>query len=193
MIEVSKLLLRFRSPIFRKTDSPYDSEFGALSEYSQYHKPLLVQQDSRKLATDENTCLHHQYDIGEQGVSILCIYLSYSLVWFSIICLHGTAKNNTYVKQIAWISPIIFLFIYLSICLFISFIYSFLFIYFIYLFYLFFILFIYLFFFCIFIFILHNSLNIAESIQRKTRSYSLNFWLGFRLVYTNFSMSVYEL
>ena len=173
---MSKLLLRFRSPIFRKTDSPYDSEFGALSEYSQYHKPLLVQQDSRKLATDENTCLHHQYDIGEQGVSILCILskLFISLIFYYLFTRHS---KEQYVRQTDCLNIPYYFFIYLSIYLFIYLFYLFIFIY---LFYLFFILFIYLFiysftFFCTFIFILHNSLNIAESSQRKTRSYCLNF------------------
>ena len=59
--------LRFRCPNFRKTDSPYDRHFGALKRYSEFHKTKLVQQDSAKLLTDENTCLHHRYDVGYKG------------------------------------------------------------------------------------------------------------------------------
>ena len=38
MVEVSDYPLRFPSSIFRRPDSPYDSEFGALSEYSEFNK-----------------------------------------------------------------------------------------------------------------------------------------------------------
>ena len=66
MPEVFDNPLRFRSPIFRKTDSPYHSVYGALREYSKYHviKPLLVEQDSAKLVTDENMCLLHRHAVG---------------------------------------------------------------------------------------------------------------------------------
>ena len=41
MVDVPDYLLRFKSPIFRKADSPYDSEFRALDEYSELNKILL--------------------------------------------------------------------------------------------------------------------------------------------------------
>ena len=41
MVEVSEYPMRFRGRIFRKTDSPYDKEFCALSEYPEFHKTLI--------------------------------------------------------------------------------------------------------------------------------------------------------
>ena len=41
MVELSDYPLRFRSSIFRKTDSPYDREFGAKGEYSEFNKTLI--------------------------------------------------------------------------------------------------------------------------------------------------------
>ena len=38
----SEYPLRFRSPILRKTASPYDREFGAQNEYSDFHKTLII-------------------------------------------------------------------------------------------------------------------------------------------------------
>ena len=40
--------LRFRSPIFQKADSPYDSDFGELKEYSDFHKTLVSSAGFRK-------------------------------------------------------------------------------------------------------------------------------------------------
>ena len=41
--------LRYRSPIFRKTDSPYDNSFWCtLSEYSEFYKTLFSSAKFRK-------------------------------------------------------------------------------------------------------------------------------------------------
>ena len=40
-VKISKYPLHSRSQIFRKTESPFDREFSALSEYSEFHKILI--------------------------------------------------------------------------------------------------------------------------------------------------------
>ena len=64
MFEVSDLLMRFRSPIFRKTDNPYDNKFGALRKYSEFHKAQVSSVGFRELVTDENYVSHHCNDVG---------------------------------------------------------------------------------------------------------------------------------
>ena len=56
MVELSRHLLRFRSPVFRKTNSPYDRDFRELSHYSEMDKTLIIYTIFRELVTDENTC-----------------------------------------------------------------------------------------------------------------------------------------
>ena len=64
MVEVSDYPFRFRRPIFQKIDGPYHNECGALNKYSEFRKTPGNQQDSVKLFTDKNRCLHHHNDVG---------------------------------------------------------------------------------------------------------------------------------
>ena len=67
MVDVSDYPLRFRGPSFRKTESPYDSEFNTLCEYSEFHKTLVSSERFCKTSYWENRYRHHCVDVGFEG------------------------------------------------------------------------------------------------------------------------------
>ena len=50
MVEVSDYPLRFRRPIYQKTDSPYHKEFGPQNECSEFHKTIVSSAGFRKIS-----------------------------------------------------------------------------------------------------------------------------------------------
>ena len=48
--------MRFRNSLFRKADNPLGSEFGAISEYSEFYKILDSSLKFQTLVTDK-TCV----------------------------------------------------------------------------------------------------------------------------------------
>ena len=96
-VAVPEYIFCFSCPIFRKTQSPYDSEYSAPSEYFEFYNSTLVQQDSVfrivKLVTDENNVSSSSMWRRLWGIRRAVRVLFYCKPW--IQCIPQINKNDT--------------------------------------------------------------------------------------------------
>ena len=63
-------MLRFRSRVLQRMDSPYASNIVRRVNTLKFIKLKLTQQDSEKLFSVKNMCHHHRYDVVVRGENI---------------------------------------------------------------------------------------------------------------------------